>query len=119
MKTFIVLAVLLTSMSSFAGANGYKCLGTEPFFSLSISGKTLSLNDTVKTTKTTVDAPLNAVGMSEGNVTVYKNKKNDINVSIVSGECSDGMSDNTYGYHMVYTKGTTVLYGCCEKIAQD
>ncbi len=119
MKTFIVLATLLTSMSSFAGLNGYECVGTEPFFSLSIKGKNLSLNDTVKTTKATVDAPLNAIGMSPGNVTVYKNKKADINVTIVSGDCSDGMSDNTYAYHMVYTKGATVLYGCCEPKAQD
>lgn len=118
MKKLIVLALMLTSVSSFAGIKGYQCSGTEPFFGLSIVGKTLSLNDTVKTTKTAVDAPLNAAGMSEGFVTVYKNKKSDINLTIVSGSCSDGMSDNTYDYNMVYTKGTTVLYGCCTQITE-
>ncbi len=119
MKKLIVLTLALVSMNSFAGLKGYQCSGTEPFFSLSIKGKNISLNDTVKTTKMTVDAPLNATGMSEGYVTVYKNKKADINVTIVNGDCSDGMSDNTYSHHMVFTKGTTVLYGCCEALAQD
>lgn len=119
MKKLIVLTLAFVSMNSFAGLNGYECLGTEPFFSLSIKGKNITLNDTVKVSKMTVDAPLNAVGMSEGYVTVYKNKKADINLTIVTGECSDGMSDNTYGHHMVFTKGATVLYGCCEAKAQD
>jgi uncharacterized membrane protein len=118
MKKLIVLALMLSSVSSFAGIKGYKCSGTEPFFGLSIVGKTLTLNDTVKTTKTLVDAPLNAAGMSEGFVSVYKNKKSDINLTIVSGSCSDGMSDNTYDYNMVYTKGSIVLYGCCTQIAK-
>lgn len=113
MKKLILLTLAFVSINAFAAPNDYKCLGTEPFFSVSIKGKTLSFNDTVKTSKLTVDAPLNAAGMSEGVVTVFKNKKADINVSIVSGSCSDGMSDETYDYHMVFTKGSTVLYGCC------
>lgn len=113
MKKLIVLTLALVSMNSFAGVNDYQCVGTEPFFSVSITGKSLLFNDTVKTSKLTVDAPLNAAGMSEGNITVFKNKKTDINVTVVRGECSDGMSDNTYDFHMVFTKGSTVLYGCC------
>ncbi len=113
MKILIVLTLALVSMNSFAGLNDYKCVGTEPFFSVSITGKNLLFNDTIKTSKLTVDDPLNATGMPDGNVTVFKNKKADINVTIIGGSCSDGMSDDTYDYHMVFTKGSTVLYGCC------
>ena len=127
-RLFFVIAGLLFSTASFAAIKGYVCSGTEPFFSLDINATTGKMiytsPENEKGASYSVTKPLQARGIAEGNVVVFKVKKSYVSAillsSTVAGKtCSDGMSDNEYSYHLVYTNRQTVMYGCCEPKAQD
>jgi uncharacterized membrane protein len=121
MKALIALATIgLLGMNVQADVKGYTCLGTEPFYGLKISGTNLELDFVGEPLKAySVIGPKTPQGLQEGYVSVYKSRAMDAVISIVNGKCTDGMSDNEYGYHLVYTEGDRVLYGCCEPLAQD
>ncbi|MGE0528442.1 MAG: COG3650 family protein [Bdellovibrionales bacterium] len=123
MKSFITLSVAtlaVFAVSAQAEIKGYRCFGTEPFYGLDINGANLTLEmlgeDPISYQ---VSGPTAPIGIQDGYVSVYRAPDKDAVVSIVSGTCSDGMSDNEYGYHVVYVEGERVLYGCCEPLAQD
>lgn len=111
MKYLILVSTLLISLSSFA--KDYECFGTEPFWGVSANDKTILYHDVVtdKDLVLNVTNKLNAAGYSEDVATVYKTKYSSL--TIVAGECNDGMSDNEYKYHAVFNNGNTVFYGCC------
>ena len=125
---FIIITSLLLSSASFAAIKGYVCTGTEPFFSLNINATTGKMiytsPENEKGSSYSVTNPLQARGVAEGNIVVFKGKKSDVSATLLSSTvagkaCSDGMSDNEYSYHLVYTNRQTVMYGCCEPKAQD
>ena len=128
LRLVFVLSGLFLSSASFAAIKGYVCTGTEPFFSLDINATSGKLHYTSPENEKgilySVTSPLQARGIQEGNVVVFKGKKSDISATLLSSTiagktCSDGMSDNEYSYHLVYTTHQTVMYGCCEPKAQD
>lgn len=124
LKNVIAVALLLLlSNSAFAELKGLNCLGTEPFWGLEV--------DVVKNQlafKTEADEkpqykkikkPLQAYGVGENMVMVFKSLKQDISATVISSNiagkaCSDGMSDTDYPYHVVYRNADMVVYGCCE-----
>lgn len=105
------------SWSVWADNSGYKCVGTEPFFNLEISKSVLNLRTGYLDESYSVDGPIAARGTNSDFVSVFKSKDHDTVVSIVRGECSDGMSDDIYPYHMVYSQADNALYGCCVPVA--
>jgi uncharacterized membrane protein len=118
MKKTIALLAFAFSLTAFAGSD-YSCMGTEPFWGLELVGNKVSVNlslgdDEIKTEA--VVSRIQAAGYSDGVAFVVKTGS--ASATIVLGECSDGMSDQVYTNHIVYTKGDAVLYGCCNQITK-
>jgi uncharacterized membrane protein len=120
MKTlFLTAALLVLTQTAHAEIKGYGCVGTEPFFTVEVRGQNLRYSAPADEFKAQVSKRKDAMGMSEGYVSVYQNKKLNISVTVLEGKCTDGMSDTEYSKHLVFVKGESVLYGCCEPLAQD
>lgn len=112
MKTvFTVLTLAMFSLPTFAAE--IKCIGTEPFWSATVKNGILKYNDPIqeKPVSLKVLSIKNAEGFSPNNIQVIKTKFT--RLSLVRGECSDGMSDNIYSHHAIYEKDDVVLGGCC------
>lgn len=94
--------------------NNYKCFGTEPFWGMELVNNSLVLDlfDETKTSEEVISRET-AAGMANEFAFIAKTKNS--SATIVTGECSDGMSDEIYSHHVVYTDGRAVLYGCCNK----
>jgi uncharacterized membrane protein len=60
-----------------------------------------------------IERTIQAAGFAEGFAFVTKTKTTTL--TVISGECNDGMSDEVYPYHAVYDMAGTVLAGCCRK----
>lgn len=117
-KLVLAISALVLTQTAQAEIRGYSCLGTEPFWSVEVKGQTLKYAAPGEEFKTWVSQRKDAAGMSEGYVSVYRNPKKDIALTIVEAKCTDGMSDNEYSKTMVLIKQGSVLYGCCEPLAQ-
>ncbi len=122
----VLVSTLLISTTAFAEFKGLVCLGTEPFWSLKIDalkGRMGFSAPGAKAATYAVTKPLNAHGVQEMMVMVFKGLKSDVSATVISsslaGKCTDGMSDAEYSYHVVYTNRKAVQYGCCELMAQD
>lgn len=112
MKTFFaVLTMTMLSLPSFAAE--INCIGTEPFWSVAVKNGILKYNDPIqeKAVGLKVLSIKNAEGFSPKNIQVIKTKFT--RLSLVRGECSDGMSDDIYSHHAIYEKEDVVLGGCC------
>jgi uncharacterized membrane protein len=117
--------MLAAQAQAHADFKGFVCVGTEPFFSVDIDVNSGKLNYTAPEVLNGMDykisKPMNAVGLNELTVVVFKGKG--VNATVLSNDvgarCTDGMSDNEYSYHLVLTRGDIVNYGCCELKAQD
>lgn len=115
-----------THTHSPSSIKGYLCVGTEPFYSLEIKGNKMVYSDAVSEKKTTykVSRPVDAAGVSSGNAVSYREKNGKAVVTLLSSsmagsDCSDGMSDNKYAYHMMFVTEKFTHFGCCEPLAQD
>jgi uncharacterized membrane protein len=115
MKTIITFFALSLSISAMAESD-FSCAGTEPFWGLNLIGSEISLTTPATESAVTeaVTSRTNASGTQEDFVFVATTAT--ATATILSGECSDGMSDEIYSHHIVYNTGDLVLYGCCNKI---
>ncbi|RPJ74481.1 MAG: hypothetical protein EHM20_10525 [Alphaproteobacteria bacterium] len=116
MKKMIALLALTSSLSSMA-ASDYTCSGTEPFWNLKLEGSKMTFSAAMEDESTTVNEVISrtgAAGMALDFAFVAKTE--DAAATIITGECSDGMSDAIYSNHIVYTTGDLVLYGCCNPL---
>lgn len=115
MKKVIALLALTLSMTAMADTS-LSCFGTEPFWSLKIEeNKTVFTDFSTDTTEEKTEEVISntpAAGTADGYAFVVKTENATANV--VLGECNDGMSDNVYSHHILYTTGSQVLYGCCK-----
>ena len=101
------------------GANkATSCFGTEPFWGLEITEKTLKWDhgDVVRTIEN--KGPKAAIGVTPEFVSLYQGKTLEdpnrfLNVIITEGDCSDGMSDETHPYSVSVLSGTELHVGCC------
>ncbi len=112
MKKFIISSFLLLSFNAFSN-EAFSCFGTEPFWGLRVENNTLSFDnfDSISTSK--IISAKNAEGTTDLFATVITAENQD-SLTIVRGECNDGMSDNLYSHHAVVKLKDRVLYGCCE-----
>ncbi len=115
LKKFISLLVLTCSFAVVAGSD-YACIGTEPFWSLDIGGNKLSLSLPLGDSPMTeeVISRVNAQNTAEDCAFVVKSES--ITATVLTGQCSDGMSDKVYSNHLVFTIGDSAMYGCCDKV---
>lgn len=112
MKKLIVLLAMATSFSAMAA--DLSCGGTEPFWDLEIKGNTVIYNSFFEDDSTTREAIISKTdGAGLAPDFAYVVKTANATATIITGECSDGMSDTVYEKHIMYTTATSVLYGCC------
>jgi heat shock protein HslJ len=98
----------LTALPAFAQSNAqpYRALGTEPFWSLTIDGRTIRYQP-AEGRAVTVARPRPIVGFN-GERYVTRG----LTVDITHVECSDGMSDRTYHDTVTVTLRGRTLRGC-------
>lgn len=117
-KIILVLVAVFFSFQTFASAD-FSCFGTEPFWGLKLEGSKVSLSfplgEEAKTEK--VISRITAYGVSEDVAFVVK--INNGSATIIAGECSDGMSDEIYPFHIVFSSDDNVFYGCCNKSVKN
>jgi uncharacterized membrane protein len=125
MKAFIYIALLGLSAGLLTHSSGvvartansekFTVLGTEPFWSVSVSksGIVYSSPEVKKQTFPYV-APLKAQGRPDDFVRVYRLRGNNTLIIKKDNACSDGMSDNKYPYSAVLIMGNKVLEGCAK-----
>lgn len=110
-KIILALLVSMISLSSFAVE--ISCNGTEPFWNASVKKGIITYlsPELEKTVSLKVTSTQQAAGFTENNSMVIKTKYTTL--SLISGECSDGMSDETYSHHALYDYNGVLLGGCC------
>lgn len=90
-------------------------VGTEPFWSIEISGNQafFSAPDLAKAQPFEVSrfAGNNGLGFS-GDLPGNDLRNGKLNLTITPGECSDGMSDTVFPYTATMTIGNDVMTGC-------
>ncbi len=136
-KIILLLSTFMFGFSTFAAEKNkeakpvrkiasdgnYSCFGTEPFWSLEIkNGKIMRYSDPITTNSQTKNilSSRETAGSNQGiaySVTSGKNK--DIAIIKYVGNCSDGMSDNSYPYDISFLtvdkKGVSLFFtGCCK-----
>lgn len=101
----------------------FYCHGTEPFYSLEISGGRAVLKEDVSgpdSRSFDVTGPTDASGLTSGNAFAFRSTDGKAVISILSSrfagaKCTDGMSDSEYRYHMMFVSENSVLAGCCSR----
>lgn len=119
---FLALAACAsTPEPSFLPAS-FRALGTEPFWNARVAGGQL----TYTTPEDTMDGGdpagltiaverIDRAGAVELRGAL---KGQQLRITITPGQCSDGMSDNTYPWKAERTLGTDVQRGCAEPVAE-
>lgn len=112
----LLVALVLTAFSLPALAGKISCGGTEPFWGLSVEGEYMRYSDPVMETTMSLKivSRLQPVGYSEGYIQVIKSKFTSL--TMVHGECNDGMSDEIYTHHAVFDNNGVIMGGCCNVI---
>lgn len=107
-----LLALVALSNTGFA-ASEISCSGTEPFWSATaVNGALIYRNmGETKAVRLKILKTQQAQGLSPDVDFVVKTKY--ASLTVVAGECSDGMSDNKYSHHAIMSIGGEVLSGCC------
>lgn len=107
----ILLAAFATN--SFAASN-WQCVGTEPFWGATILDTKIvfASPELERPDSSSIVSRQTAAGVGPDFAFVIKTKN--LSATVVSGACTDGMSDTEYTHHIVIDRGNTrVLYGCC------
>ena len=102
--SLLMLAALPASAQ--LGSQPYRALGTEPFWSLTIDGRTIRY-EPAEGRAVTVARPRPIVGFN-GERYVTRG----LTVDITPLECSDGMSDRTYPFTVTLEIGEDQRNGC-------
>jgi uncharacterized membrane protein len=88
------------------------CRGTEPFWSLNITGSGAAFE--VPDRARVALRPLGEVAGFQGGVLAFDAGGETLDLTVVRMACSDGMSDRPYGFlALVWNRGETFLEGCC------
>ncbi|MBS1961268.1 MAG: hypothetical protein JST04_03555 [Bdellovibrionales bacterium] len=122
MKLHRIVLLVSVLFASEAFAANLTCVGTEPFWGVTVDGNTLTYStpDHPNGEKLAIGSIRTADGMPEGSTTVFRTKAcifrrtTTLTVIRASG-CSDGMSDATYSHYVVYDIEGHVLAGCCNE----
>ena len=126
MKALVTLsAITLSVFASQAFASGAAgvsaCFGTEPFWSLKLTDKTIQFKlsgDESETKTIAKPTARSASGRSSEWLALFQGQTKEkagrfLNVLVKQAECSDGMSDELYPYSVEVLSGTSLYTGCC------
>lgn len=110
-KVFLALTAMVLSIPAFA--INLDCSGTEPFWNASVKNNIMTVSDPTLDTsaKLRVLSVNQAAGFTANNIMVVKTKYS--RLTVVAGDCNDGMSEETYSHHAVLERDGIVFGGCC------
>lgn len=101
-----------TGSSTGAGLGDvFEAFGTEPFWNVAVDHTTLTYTQVGEPDRTLTATK----GGSPEAPTYTGSGQTTFSLTITKGECSDGMSDNTYHYKAVFTYGDKTLNGCAHQ----
>lgn len=114
MRAILVLAFAMLSTSVFAAKGDLVCFGTEPFWGLQITEKTIAFR--YADDRAPIVSEIANRETPRGVTPAYAFEvtgENGMRASVVrTGNCSDGMSDNVYAFTVMLRAGD-LLTGCC------
>lgn len=117
-RYFYLFSLLLFTPAMALAFDNFDCVGTEPFWKLSITDQkfTFTLKDASISTMTAVE-PKSAENMNFDHIRVFRTKLNNKEAIIViqKQSCTDGMSDNAFAYEGLFITYDKVFHGCCSK----
>lgn len=107
---------LYAPVIAFAFDN-FDCLGTEPFWKLSIADQKFTFTQANVSVKMPAVEPKSAENMNMDHIRVFRTKlKNkEIVIVIQKQSCTDGMSEEGFAYEGLYISSDKVFHGCCSK----
>lgn len=116
MKKIIALLTLTLSLTAMADTN-YTCFGTEPFWDLKIEDDKVIFNGIFNDETTKTEEIISKTQASGTNLDfAFVVKTTTTSSSVITRDCSDGMSENVYSKEIVFSSGDQVLYGCCNEV---
>ncbi len=98
--------------------DNFDCVGTEPFWKLSITAQKITFTQqTASTVTMPAVEPKPAENMSMDHIRVFRTKLDNKEAIIViqSQSCTDGMSEDVFPYEGLFISSDKVFHGCCSK----
>lgn len=116
-KALLTILCFMVAGPAMAASN-YKCIGTEPFWNISVAGDSVKVRAPGEQDVTLKIAQrLYPQGMSEsiGEAIIAQNEKSAVHMTVrADGKCNDGMSDKLYSHEVWVTLNNKLLVGCCD-----
>jgi len=113
-----LLGLLLYSPVIALAFDSFDCVGTEPFWKLSITDQkfTFTQNTASASTMPAVE-PKPAENMNMDHIRVFRTKLSNKEIIIViqKQSCTDGMSEDVFAYEGLFISSDKVFHGCCSK----
>lgn len=110
-KAILAITTFMLTIPAFAA--NLNCSGTEPFWNATIDNKLMTVSDASldNPVKLKILSVNQAAGFTDNNIMVIKTKFS--RMTVVAGNCSDGMSEETYTHHAVLERDGIIFGGCC------
>jgi uncharacterized membrane protein/uncharacterized lipoprotein YbaY len=112
---FLLLVLILLTGCSESPQKRFRCIGTEPFWSIVVTDTAILYASPEKR-----EVWRAAKAEATGNAYVfrtYDTSENVIEITIRPGRCNDGMSDTIYEYTVTVDRGGRIVKGCAREIA--
>lgn len=117
-RYFYLFSFLLYTPVIALAFDNFDCVGTEPFWKLSITDQkfTFAQKDAPISTMTAVE-PKPAENMNFDHIRVFRTKldNKDAVIVIQKQSCTDGASENAFLYEGLFITNDKVFHGCCNR----
>lgn len=117
-KYSYLLALFLYFPAVALAFDSFDCVGSEPFWKLSISDQKFTFIQQAQpiVTMPAVE-PKPAENMSLDHIRIFRTKLTNKEVIIViqKQSCTDGMSEDVFAYEGLFISSDKVFHGCCSK----
>lgn len=98
--------------------DNFDCVGTKPFWKLSITKQEITFTQQTAPAVTMVAVePKPAENMSMDHIRVFRTKLDDKAAIIIiqKQSCTDGNSEDVFAYEGLFISSDKVFHGCCSK----
>lgn len=117
-KCSYLFGLLLYSPVVAFAFDSFDCVGTEPFWKLSITDQKITFTQQTAPllTMPTVE-PKPAENMNMEHIRVFRTKLSNKEVIIIiqKQSCTDGKSEDVFAYEGLFISNDKVFHGCCSK----
>ena len=106
------------AVASIKEVKALHCGGTEPFYSVGITGNKMTFN--APEADTPVEYATSGIQTAAGMTGAWSSSSTDgkmivtiISKQVAGSTCSDGMSETKHEFHMMMVRDGSTFYGCC------